>query len=319
MKSAEVNISVPKNDGSPETPIPNERVAQLDALPGYGQTLRIAGNGYEYEAFFSLRNRRIRVTGYNAMHYERMMHSLKTHALQQNAGKIFIKAPINDRPLLCELGFSKEATISGYFNGRSAVVMSVFLDTQRQQPTVPLSKREAIVCRAQQPPTAGKARLSQANGVYIRIATEEDAQMLAALFRANFASYPFPVFDAAYVHSCMKNDVVYMVAEMEGTIAAVASAETVPSLGNAEMTDFATLHRFRGNGLGALLLNALEKEMAQRHIHHLYTLARASSPSINRIFGKAGYTYTGTLIQNCHISGDFEDMNCWCKTVNSAP
>jgi hypothetical protein len=34
---------------------------------------------------------------------------------------------------------------------------------------------------------------------------------------------------------------------------------------------------------------------------------------MTRVFYNRGYVYTGTLVNNCHISGGFEDMHVWCR------
>ncbi|MBN2714752.1 MAG: putative beta-lysine N-acetyltransferase [Deltaproteobacteria bacterium] len=292
-----------------------DSVVELDTLPQYGVTQRIDGDGYTYTAFFSNRNDRIRVTDYQVFDHEGIIQSLKHHARQHQHGKIFLKAHAKDAADFKCAGLDEEARIAGYFNGDDAVVLSLFTDDRRAIPRPPVPEREKIVASARhgfQTP----ARPRPLPGDFrCRLATPEDAPALARVFANNFESYPFPVFDATYVQHTMANDVLYMLISRHSEIAAVASAEMVPALSNAEMTDFATMPRYRGNGLGAFLLRALEIEMKKRRIQSLYTLSRASSISINRIFGKAGYRYTGTLVQNCHISGHFEDMNCWCKSL----
>ena len=36
---------------------------------------------------------------------------------------------------------------------------------------------------------------------------------------------------------------------------------------------------------------------------------------MNRVFYNRGYEMTGTLVNNCHIAGQFEDMHVWCWKV----
>jgi putative beta-lysine N-acetyltransferase len=82
---------------------------------------------------------------------------------------------------------------------------------------------------------------------------------------------------------------------------------------NVEMTDFATLPEYEGNGLAIYLLHNMENEMRNRKIKTAYTISRAVSYGINIIFAKMGYEYCGTLIKNTNISGNFESMNVWYK------
>ena len=67
-------------------------------------------------------------------------------------------------------------------------------------------------------------------------------------------------------------------------------------------------------GLAQHLLSALEQDTAERRIFNLYTIARARSAGMNRVFFNGGYAWSGTLVNNCHIAGQFEDMHVWCKT-----
>ena len=84
---------------------------------------------------------------------------------------------------------------------------------------------------------------------------------------------------------------------------------------NVEMTDFATLSKFRGNSYANLLLRFMENEMRSRGMQTAYTIARAISPGMNITFGKAGYTYGGRLINNTNIAGQIESMNVWHKNL----
>jgi putative beta-lysine N-acetyltransferase len=85
------------------------------------------------------------------------------------------------------------------------------------------------------------------------------------------------------------------------------------------MTDFATRADQRGLGLAQHLLAALESDMERRGILNLYTIARARSAGMNRVFYNRGYDWTGTLVNNCHIAGRFEDMHVWCRAPAAPP
>jgi len=84
---------------------------------------------------------------------------------------------------------------------------------------------------------------------------------------------------------------------------------------NVEMTDFATLPEQRGRSLSFVLLMTMEREMRQKGFRTAYTIARALSPGMNLTFGRAGYAFGGTLINNTGISGSIESMNVWHKPL----
>lgn len=279
----------------------------------YGKEQIIKGNGFEVCAFFSQYNDRIRVISYQTTNFPNMVTELVKQAEGHSLKKIFVKAHSKDAEELASHGFVEEAIIQGYYQGNNAAIMSYFMDAQRATPFVSISRREETLRIATQPPSTLKQPLESAFSV--RAALPEDAPMLSALFSQNFDSYPFPVSDPGYIRETMNNGVYYQVILKNEAIIAVASAETQAHLKNAEMTDFATSPIFRGKGLARHLLASLEIAMHKQGISNLYTLARTASVSINRVFGNLGYTYTGTLIKNCHISGNLEDMNCWCKQL----
>ena len=114
----------------------------------------------------------------------------------------------------------------------------------------------------------------------------------------------------------MLSNVVYRIVRDDGgSLIAAASADTMGAHHNAEMTDFATLPDRRGLGLAQHTLAALEEDMAEQDIPYLYTIARARSAGMNRVFYNRGYEWTGTLVKNCHIAGRFDNMHVWCKTL----
>lgn len=113
----------------------------------------------------------------------------------------------------------------------------------------------------------------------------------------------------------MNENVIYFGLWRQSKIVALSSAEMDIESSNAEMTDFATLPGYRGKGLAAFLLQQMESEMRKRHIKTAYTIARALSFGMNITFAKMGYRYSGTLINNTNISGRFESMNVWYKSL----
>ncbi len=79
-----------------------------------------------------------------------------------------------------------------------------------------------------------------------------------------FATYPFPVHDPKYILQTMKEHINYYIISDKERIVAASSAEIDYSGANAEMTDFATLPRHRGNNLSGCLLLRMEEEIEKR-------------------------------------------------------
>lgn len=57
----------------------------------------------------------------------------------------------------------------------------------------------------------------------------------------------------------------------------------------------------------------MDSRLSKDMLLHPLPLTRLKSPGMNITFKKAGYQYTGTLINNSYICGSFESMNVWYK------
>jgi len=276
-----------------------------------GVEQRVRSTDFIAEMVVSDFNERIQVLHYEARDPGAMIDKLSAEARRRGYGKLFLKAPEFDREALEDVGMVQEATIKGYFCGEPADVMALYLDKSRMERPHEAEQREILESIVSRPADSSIPGLP--SGYRMSAAGPADAVELAELYATVFASYPFPITDSAYLISTMKTHVVYrIVRDAEGVLVAAASAETCHRYRNAEMTDFATLPNQRGLGLAQHLLAALEDDMLEASIPNLYTIARARSAGMNRVFYNRGYELTGTLVNNCHIAGRFEDMHVWC-------
>jgi putative beta-lysine N-acetyltransferase len=271
-------------------------------------------NAYRASVFLSQLNQRVRVLDYEGPDLQALGHALVALAEEHRLSKVFIKAHEPDADGLEAAGFTREGTISGYFNGADCVVESRFLAEERATSSATDAERSAVEQLAVSP--VPDRRYEIPPDYSSAVAAPEDAQELARLYERVFESYPFPIFDPDYLRGVMATHVVFrLVRDERRQLVAAASAETAPALSNAEMTDFATLPSERGKHLACYLLQELERDLPARGIVNLYTLARSSIVGMNRVFHHLGYRFTGRLVKNCHIGGKFEDMLCWCKRI----
>jgi putative beta-lysine N-acetyltransferase len=275
---------------------------------------RVKSTDFTVQMVVSDFNQRIQILDYEAREPVAMIRSLVSEARHRDYGKIFLKAPVIDQEALERAGMVREAKITGYFSGQSAVVMSLYLSDDRMERPFESEQDEILDAIESRPADPSISDLP--DGYQMKVAEAADLGELASLYRTVFDSYPFPITDPEYLRSTMSTHVVYrIVRDAEGSVVAAASAETCRKHHNAEMTDFATLPSERGLGLAQHLLAALEDDMRGWAIPNLYTIARARSAGMNRVFYNRGYRMTGTLINNCHIAGRFEDMHVWCKSL----
>ncbi len=227
--------------------------------------------------------------------------------------KIFVKVPKDASAAFMQAGFEKEAEIPGFFSGRtSALFMGYYLNNARKQED-DVARLENILHIAEDKQKTAVPTLDAR--FRLRQCLEEDVSEMAAIYDQTFASYPFPIHEPAYLLETMQTHVAYFGAEIDGALAALASAEMDRKAANVEMTDFATLPEQAGNNLSLYLLERMEKAMQEQNLCTAYTIARAVSPAMNITFARAGYSFAGRLKNNTNISGSIESMNVWYKPL----
>jgi putative beta-lysine N-acetyltransferase len=244
-----------------------------------------------------------------------LIDKLNTMAEQNHYTKIFTKVPLQTKPLFETRGYIQEAVIPGFFHGKSeAVFLSRFVDPERACDKVKEKIDQILVLAAKKARQGVKSILP--SNMEIRRVRPNEAEAMAEIFKVVFESYPFPVHDPGYLRKTMQTHIEYFAAYENGTMVAVCSAEKDTKAENAEMTDFATLPGYRGQGLASHLLSTMEHQMQQQGIKTGYTIARAISAGMNITFARAGYMYTGTLTNNTNICGRLESMNVWYKPLS---
>lgn len=259
-------------------------------------------------------NDRIYVMKLSARDMPHIVHKLYEMALANSYSKIFVKAPAYALDAFVRAGYVVEAYVPGYFNGRiGAYFMAKYVDGKRA-----VEKKRGVIDGVLSAARliGGKWRApSLREGFTFHVASHEDAGELAALYKKTFATYPFPIHDVEYILRTMENNVRYFCVWANGAIAGASSAEMDIDSLNVEMTDFATSEEFRGNGISVYLLHKMEGNMAKEGMKLAYTITRATSYPINKIFSRAGYAYGGLLTNNTNICGTYESMNVWYKPL----
>ncbi len=226
------------------------------------------------------------------------------------AEKIILKARRDQVGYLLGQGWVQEAAIPGYFRGEDLFFLVYYLQAHRCR-SDHTETEHAIVHRILEL----ERKPVNPSGTIIRRSTVADAEKLAQLYKTVFAVYPTPMNDPAYLAKTMEGGTVYVHIEQDGRVLSAASAEVNRKFANAEMTDCATLASEQGKGYMALLLARLEEILVPEKITCLYTICRAQSFGMNKVFYNLGYQYGGCLINNCNIYSGLENMNVWHKTI----
>lgn len=279
----------------------------------YAMDYSIQEEDYAIDLTVDYYNRRLKVLNFDG-ELVKICQRLDYLADKNQFDKIFIKAKADEWQGFLAHGYMLEGIILHYFNGENAYVVSRFLSRDRiTSPT--LLDESALIQDLMSRPRAERS-LQLPEGYELALATEDDIPGLVILYSHVFASYPSPLTMPDYLLTTMRRNLVYaVIKDPEGNIVSAASADLDAMHSNAEMTDCATFPAERGKGLMRILLVRLEAELQRRGVRCAYTLARATAPGMNKVFYDLTYEYCGRLINNCDISGGFEDINIWSKRL----
>ncbi len=257
------------------------------------------------------KNRRLVVNGYPQYTKPSLFsRHLIDLAIEQKLEKIWLWAMPVDVPEFLECGFNTEGNLIRPNYQEFAVSLAYYVSDVRGHSDKLQSEDDIIH-------SVGKESINQPrdlpNGIELKLLNQSFAQQISQLLTQVFASYPSPVEDPQYIRSLIQSGNIFAGAFSRDTLISVAAAYPDPILNRCEMTDCATLEEYRGYSLCERLLCRLEDEVKKQGSFNLYTLARAQSYGMNRVFHKLGYRYQGRLINNCDIAGSFEDMNLWVR------
>ncbi len=258
-------------------------------------------------------NKRVKILAPGSISIQ-TLEKIKDFAKVNQAGKIIGNAILPDLKLFTQAGFCIEGKIDGFFKGTDAYCVSYFMDSKRKIPDNP-EQKDKIIAQCLISNSRHTAGGSNNLPYSIRTATQQDIEEIVVLFSTVFSTYPTPVYDEEYIRQTMNGKILYKVAESEGKIIGIASADMDMENRNAEMTDCATYPEYRGKGVLSNIIYELESELKHRDFITLYSLSRAVNTGINMVLCKHQYKYRGRLINNCNICGAFEDMNIWIKII----
>jgi len=246
-----------------------------------------------------------------------LISDINALAAEKGYTKLFAKIPASAAEDFIQDGFVTEAKAPGLFNLKEdCLFMGKFISLQRKH-----EKQEAqykqVLDLARQSVGSRKDRHLKP-GFAVRKCTEEDAAKMSRIYASVYSSYPFPIDSESFIINTMRNNTHFYRIEHNGAIIALASMEVDKDSQSVEMTDFATLEQFRGEGLASLLLMRLEHEASVLEMKTSFTIARSISPGMNIVFANMGYAYCGRLVNNTQISGQIESMNVWSKELPAA-
>ncbi|WP_319524368.1 putative beta-lysine N-acetyltransferase [uncultured Desulfosarcina sp.] len=244
-----------------------------------------------------------------------VIDAMQSLARAEGYTKLIAKIPDKSAAAFTDAGFEMEARIPDFYaDGDAALFMSRFRSEDRRGPSDAERIRKVLEAALRRADAGIKRPLP--DDCELTLMNPDHALPMANLYGRVFESYPFPIFDPAYIRRTMEENFRYFGIFRNASLIALASAERSES--GVEMTDFATASAYRRASLAAHLLAAMEADARQNGVKTAFTIARAVSYGINIMFARCGYTFAGTLVNNTNISGRVQSMNIWYKPLASS-
>jgi len=282
----------------------------------YGLEHTVSGDGFTARLMLDHYNQRLKILSYEADKLDALIMKVRWLAEANGFDKIICMAPRKEWRAFLRFGYVLEAVLDYYLAGENAYVVSKFRSQERL--TSPNLMEEILAIEKVMAGPRDKAPRPLPEGHSVRLARREDIPELVTLYGEIFETYPSPLVHASYLETVFQKETLFAVCTDGGRIVAAASAELAETNRAAELTDCATRPETRGKGLMTHILAFLEEEIARRGYICAYTMARARSFGMNNVFYRLGYEFSGRLVNNCDIYGDFEDMNIWVKDLRVA-
>ncbi|MDY6792238.1 MAG: putative beta-lysine N-acetyltransferase [Thermodesulfobacteriota bacterium] len=259
-----------------------------------------------------LHNDRIYLMQLNTDDTHGLIATLNDMALKNGYGKIFGKIPASVWKDFKSADYVKEAVVPRFFLGKTdGFFIAKYFSAKRQR-----AQDAETLLRLVNNAGRGIANKKPRTDRTVRDVVSckpSDAEEMSTIYRQVFSSYPFPIHQPTYLQRMLKEGVLYFCIRMQGRIAAIAAVEINLINKNAEMTDFATLPKWRSMGFADTLLRYMDNKARKLGIITAYTIARAESHGMNSVFKNNGYNYSGLLKNNSQICGSIQSMTVWYK------
>jgi putative beta-lysine N-acetyltransferase len=213
---------------------------------------------------------------------------------QNKYGKIYAKVPGYLKNRFEADNYITEATIPGFFSNRDDChFMAKFKKSERAKEKN-IKELQKIIKIS----TKNINCSTHTEKHNIKRAKETDAHAISDVFEKTLSTYPFPLYRSDYIRKLMDNDVVFYIAYIEGKVAGISSYKLNIKYNNADVNDFVVLEEYRNRGIAKALLVKMEEVLKEKDITTFFTVTRAGSFPMNRIFSCNKYTFAGTLINN---------------------
>lgn len=225
-----------------------------------------------------------------------------------------IIAKVKDAQVLpfLQRGYQIEATVPGYFGLQDAIFISRFFDESRAE-CDHSDLSDGIINEVQNADLWQPSSFSQP--VLFRKCNQADVRALSKLYQLAFSSYGSPIGDENYISRSIDSGVDYFCVEYMDAIVACVRIEYEKDAPNARLYDTVVLSQFRNEGIASALIFEVSKYLKSNDVEFIYSVCRASSFAINKVFARLDFEYGGRLVNNNHVNNKLVSMNVWSQKL----
>lgn len=209
-------------------------------------------------------------------------------------------------------GYQIEATVPGYFGLQDAIFISRFFDEERAS-CDHMDLSDGIINEVQNVDSWEPGSFAQP--VLFRKCNQSDVRALSKLYQLAFSSYGSPIGDENYIKNSIDSGVDYFCVEYMNAIVACVRIEYEKDAPNARLYDTVVLSQFRNEGIASALIFEASKYLKNNDVQFIYSVCRASSFAINKVFARLGFEYGGRLINNNLVNNKLVSMNVWSQKL----
>ncbi len=257
-------------------------------------------------------NKRLIIRTYDRTNIPQVIDQCLAISLEHQLEKIWLWAFPEDAAVFMEYGFVLEGILETHTIDKPSSSLAFYLTPYRKRDYRKYEEDELLIKVMS---SSSATSVGELPGDFkIGLLNHEHCGEISSLLSNVFTTYPTPMENPDYVYKLMSEDCLFAGVFFDNRLVSTSSAYLERDWKRCEMTDCATLADFRGYSLTERLSRLLETTIQSKEDSYtFYSLARARSFGINRVFHKLGYHYRGRLVNNCNIFGGYEDMNLWVK------
>ncbi len=243
-----------------------------------------------------------------------LLPKMKNLAKTKNYEKILSKAPESSMNIFKANGYEVEAKIPGLYNGTiDGYFLAEYVRKERRQKDEKSAKTIAsvkkIALAANKPKT--DSQLLMPSNLKIRKLTEKDFEALEELHKKAYKYHPDQIKNRTHFTALAGMDHLFFGLFENDELLVSTTLAIHKNEANMEIVDFVTHPNFRGQNLSYFLVQDMKEQMVNFGCKTMYTMVRATSYGLNITFSKHGFTFAGTLTNNCVVRDTMESMNVW--------